>query len=86
MMLAQCFLLYIVTEGIGVKESQFAFDGFKLVDPSHWPVSFDVTAHGSCAYIEGENLLFLECQSTSTHVGSWNQVAVVLQFVNLSFS
>ena len=28
--------IYIVAEGIGMKESQFAFDGFELVDPSHW--------------------------------------------------
>ena len=29
------FLVYVVAEGIGVKESQFAFDGFELVDPSY---------------------------------------------------
>ena len=39
------FLVYVVAEGISVKESQIAFDGFELVDPSYGHISFDVVAH-----------------------------------------
>ena len=40
MMVDSELLVYVVAGGIGVKESQFAFDGFKLVDPNYWHVSF----------------------------------------------
>ena len=74
-------LVYIVAEGIGEKESQFAFNGCKLVDPSHWHVSFDVVAHASCVCISSKVKIFFffECQSRHMHVGSWNQVAINLQ-------
>ena len=38
----------MVTESIGMKEFQLAFDGFELVDPSHWHMSFDVVAYALC--------------------------------------
>ena len=50
--------IYIVAEGIGVKESQFAFDGFELVDPSHWYASFDVVACASYACISSKVKIF----------------------------
>ena len=46
--------IYIVAEGIGVKESQFAFDGFELFDPNYWHVSSVVMAHASCACISSK--------------------------------
>ena len=49
--LTQSLSVYIVAEGISVKESQFAFDGFELVDPSQWHMSFDVVAHASCTCV-----------------------------------
>ena len=55
--LAQCFLVYTVAEDIGVKESKFAFDGFKLVDPSHWHTSFDV-ACATCACVSSKVKIF----------------------------
>ena len=52
--MAQSFLVYIVAEGIGMKESQFAFDGFELVDPSHLHVSFGVVACAFCVCISSK--------------------------------
>ena len=64
--LTQSFLVYNVAEGIGMKESQFAFDGLGLLDPSHWQVFW---CGGTCLlcvhFFKGENLLLLECQSRS---------------------
>ena len=55
-----------------MKESQFVFDGFELVDPSNWCMSFDVAAHALCACHSSKMkiFLFLECQSMGAHV--WN--------------
>ena len=47
MMVDSEFLIYVVAEGIGVKDFQFAFDGFGLVIPSYWHVSFDVVLNAS---------------------------------------
>ena len=56
--MTQSSLVYIVAEGIGVKGSQFHVDGFRLVDPSHWCVSFDVTAYASCVCVSPKVKIF----------------------------
>ena len=40
MMVDSELLVYVVAEGIDKKESQSVFEGFKLVDPNYWCVSF----------------------------------------------
>ena len=54
MMVDSEVLVYVVAEGIVMKESQFAFHGFKLIDPNYWQVFFDVAAHVFCAFISSE--------------------------------
>ena len=51
--------VYIVAEGIDMKESQFMFDGLELGDPSHWYMSFDVVAHASCASLSSKVKIFV---------------------------
>ena len=46
------------TESIGMKKLQFAFDGFELVDPSHWHISFDEAAHTSGVCISSKVKIF----------------------------
>ena len=54
MMVDSEFLVYVVAEGISVKESQFAFGRFELVDPSYWHMSFDVVACAFCVCISSK--------------------------------
>ena len=58
MMVDSEFLVYVVAEGIGVKESQIVFYGFQLVDPSYWHVSFDVMAFAFCVCISSKVKIF----------------------------
>ena len=48
------FLVYVADEGICVREFQFVFDGFKLVDPSYWCMSFDVVVHSFCVWVSSK--------------------------------
>ena len=77
----------MTTEGIGMKEFEFVFDGFKLVDPSHLCMSFDMVVHAlmSMHFFKGENLLFLECQSRSAHVFILKSSGYCPSIVKLSF-
>ena len=69
MMVDSEFLVYLAAEGIGMKESQFAFDGYELVNPNYWHLFFDVGVHAFCVCISSMvKSLFLECQSRSGHV------------------
>ena len=44
-------------------------DGYEVIDPSHWHVSFDVVAHALHVCISSKvKILFLACQSRSAHV------------------
>ena len=76
-----------VTESICVKEFKFVFDGYELINPSHWHLSFDVVAHAFCACISSKvkGLLFLECQSRSAHVWIVGSCGYCPSIVNLSF-
>ena len=54
MMVDSEFLVYVLAGGIRVKEYQFVFDRFELVDQSYWHVSFDVMAHAFCVCISSK--------------------------------
>ena len=41
-----------------MKKFQFAFDGFELVDPSHWYMSFDVEACALCVCASSKVKMF----------------------------
>ena len=58
MMVDSELLVYVVAEGIGMKEFQCVFDGFKLVDPNYWHISFDVVACACCACISSKVKIF----------------------------
>ena len=70
-----------ISESIGVKEIQFVFNGFKLADPSHWHMSFDVGVHAFCVGISSKVKVFCSfIVNLGVHMfGSWDQVAIVLQ-------
>ena len=58
------FVHVCVAAGISMKESQFAFDGFEVVDPSHRGMSFDVVAHASCACVSSKVKIFFSLNVT----------------------
>ena len=75
------FLVYVVAEVIGVKGFQFVFDGFKLVDPIYWHVSFDVAVQAFCACISWKVKIFCSF-SVNLEVESSDYCPSI---VNLSF-
>ena len=52
------FLVYVVAEGISVKESQFVFKGFEVVNPSYWHMSFDLVGYAFCKCISSKVKIF----------------------------
>ena len=46
------------TESIGMKEFKNMFDGYEMVDPNHWCMSFDVLAHAFFACISSKVKIF----------------------------
>ena len=65
-----------------MKEFQILLDGYELVDPSHWCMSFYVVAHALCMCISSKVKIFCSLSvNLGVHrYGLWDQVAIVLQF------
>ena len=70
------------SESIGVKGFQPVHAGFKLVDLSHWHLSFDVAAHAFCACGASKVKVFCSWSvNLGVHMfGLLDQVAIFFQF------
>ena len=64
-----------------MKQVQFVFDGYELVNPSQWCVSFDVPAHAFVlTFFQRQKVYCSLSVSVGVHMfGSEDQVAIVLQ-------
>ena len=79
----QCFLVYMVTAGSGMKEFQFAFE---LVDPSCWHVSFDVVVHAFYVCISSKVKIFCSlCVNLEVHILIMQSSGYCPSIVKLSF-
>ena len=58
MMVDSELLVYVVAEGIGMKEFHCGLDGFELVDPNYWHMSFDAVVHAFCVCISSKVKIF----------------------------